>query len=82
MARRKEEIKIFERRETNWAQIMFELRGRGICTGRVARHLGVQHSVATNWSKGGEPKHAVGEALLDLHAEYCCTSTIFTAQVT
>lgn len=76
MGRPKEELKIFERRRTNWVQIMFDLRSRGITINRVARHVQVQYCVAKNWSEGGEPKHAVGEALLDLHAEFCSTSAI------
>lgn len=82
MGRRREEVKIFVGRSTDWTRVMLDLRGKGFTIGRISRHLDVEYRVAKNWTRGCEPKHRVGEALLDLHSEYCCSSAIFTAQVT
>lgn len=62
-----EVTEIFQR-HINWRQVMKDLSESGYGTYRVSQVLGVQYWTARNWAvNGGEPGHANGEALLELH---------------
>lgn len=55
----------------NWAQIMADLKDAGCSVYGVAGIIGAAYCTAQNWSKGGEPGHGYGEALLRLHSRVC-----------
>lgn len=50
---------------------MADLVGAGWGPYRVSLCLGVALSTVQNWAEGGEPRHALGDALLRLHAMVC-----------
>jgi hypothetical protein len=57
--------------KVDWAQIMVDLYNHGCTKNRAAKIVGASVCAATNWTKGGQPGHAYGEALLILHGRFC-----------
>lgn len=55
----------------DWKRLFDELRGFGWTPYKVALTLCVDAPTAYGWSKGAEPRHAYGAALLVLHRRVC-----------
>jgi hypothetical protein len=55
----------------DWFRILGELNAAGQTNARVARRLGVAKNSIYCWKMGGDPSHALGVALLEMHAKYC-----------
>lgn len=55
----------------DWKRLMDELRAAGWTPYRVAYALGADHPTVYHWSKGTEPRHSYGAALIVLHRHIC-----------
>lgn len=55
----------------DWRLIVQQLKAKGYNAYKIGIALGVRHQSVKLWEGGSEPKHSIGEALLDLHTRIC-----------
>lgn len=56
------------KRGTDWPRLLLDLRAAGVSVHEVARRIGRPRPTVQSWGTGCEPRHADGEALLELWA--------------
>ena len=54
-----------------WPLVLQQIYSAGGTRYRVAKILGVGQSTVEGWEDGAEPRHAMGESLLELRDLYC-----------
>lgn len=54
-----------------WQGVLADLKAVGISYRQIGRALGVELSSVQVWLRGGEPRHSMGAALLELHTQHC-----------
>lgn len=62
--------------KVDWVKILADIKATGCSRYRIAIILGVGQSTVQNWDEGHEPRYAMGEAILMLHAQLCPDATI------
>ena len=58
-----------------WPEILADLNSAGCTRYRIAIILGVGQSTVQGWEDGSDPRHAMGQAILALHAQICPLAT-------
>lgn len=56
---------------TPWPDLLREIYAAGGTRYRIAKILGVGESTVQGWEAGAEPRHAMGESIIALHAMLC-----------
>lgn len=57
--------------QIDWSRIIADLKTAGCTRYRIAAILGVSQPAVERWEEGSEPRHAMGTAILALHAQLC-----------
>lgn len=58
-----------------WPEILHDIKTAGCSRYRIAIILGVGESTVEGWENGSDPRHAMGQAVLMLHATLCPNAT-------
>ena len=56
-------------KQIDWGEILLDLRRQGIGLLEVAQRIRIAKSTVYDWSRGAEPRHYDGEALIQLWME-------------
>jgi len=59
--------------QVSWGQIFSDLKQNDVRPGQIAELIGVPQSSLQRLMGGVEPRHSIGQSLLELHSRYCST---------
>jgi len=57
--------------QVSWGQIFDDLKHNDVRPGKIADLIGIPRSSLQRLMAGVEPRHAIGESILELHTRYC-----------